>query len=103
MLCGVVLTLFGGRARFLVLVWMKTCMGGALGTQESRCSTCFVMCYMAVAISGYLDETMSCSGVGPLGSCPNVLARIACHRLAMEVDLGSGLERELRRCVRCLG
>ena len=54
-------------------------------------------------MSGCLDEATSCSGVGPCGSRGNVLARTAYHLLAMEVELGSGLDREFRECVRCSG
>ena len=92
-----------GRVRFLFLGLMKMFRGGAFGMAGSLCSKCCVVCAMAVSMSVCLDEAMSCSGVGPFDSRGNVVARTACHLLAMEVDLGSGLERELRECLRCAG
>ena len=89
--------------RFLFFGSMQTCRGVALGMAGSLCRSCCVVCAMAVTMSGCLDDAMSCSGVGPCGSRGNVVARTVCHLLAMEVDLGSGLERELRECVRCAG
>jgi hypothetical protein len=44
---------------------------------------------MMVAMSSYLDESSSCSGVGLVGRSMSDVANINCHLLAIGVACGS--------------
>jgi len=76
----------------LVHSLMLTCMGWFVGgvgfSNLSRLPTLAKL----VVMSGCLEYMRSCSGLGLLGRLLNEYASKNCHRLAMRVHRGSGLE-----------
>ena len=56
-----------------------------------------------VVMSSCLDESKSCSGVGPGGRFVSVDFSMVCHLWAMGVDRGSWVEEVCVRMFRCSG
>jgi len=56
-----------------------------------------------VVMSSCLDESRSCSGVGPVGRFMRDVASIVCHLLAIGVVRGSWVEELCVSICRCSG
>ena len=59
--------------------------------------------FKLVVMSSCLDESKSCSGVGPGGRFVSVDFSMVCHLWAMGVDLGSWVAEVCVRIFRCSG
>jgi hypothetical protein len=58
---------------------------------------------MLETMSGCLESSVSCSGVGPGGSCWKEVCNMFCHLVEIVVDWGSCLVSVLVRERRCSG
>jgi hypothetical protein len=89
--------------RFFDRFEMIMCMGGGPGVDRSLFWKDVLTCAMLKAMSGCLEFSVSCSGVGPGGSfCRKMCSRVY-HLGEMGVDWGSCLVSVLvkeRRCSR---
>ena len=89
--------------RFFDRFDIRMCMGGKRGVDRSLFWVIVVACAMLVAMSGCLEFSVSCSGVGPGGSfCRKMFSRF-CHLGEMGVDWGSCLVSVFVRERRCSG
>ncbi len=67
------------------------------------CLEAYVACAMLEAMSGCLESSVSCSGVGPGGSYWREVCKTFCHIGEIRVDCGSCLVSVLVKEWRCLG
>ncbi len=77
--------------------------GGNRGADKSLFWKFVVACAMLVAMSGCLEVSASCNGVGPEGSFCRKMCNKVCHLGEMGVDCGSCLLSVLVRERRCFG
>ncbi len=82
---------------------MSMCMGGKPGVDRNLFWKVVLACAMPVAMSGCLEFSASCSGVGPGGNCCRKICNRVCHLGDMGVDWGSCLVSVLVRERRCFG
>ena len=78
-------------------------MGGGLGVVGLDCVIRVARLSRLVAMSSCLDESKSCSGVGPGGRFVSVDSSMVCHLWAMGVDRGSWVEEVCVSIFRCSG
>ena len=78
-------------------------MGGGLGVVGLVCVMRAARLSRLVVMSSCLDESKSCSGVGPGGRFVSDDASMVCHLLAMGVVRGSWVEEVCVRIFRCSG
>ncbi len=79
------------------------CMGGKLGVDKSLFWKVVLACAMLVTMSGCLELSASCSGVGPGGSFCRKMCNRVCHMGKMGVDWGLYLVIVLVRERMCFG
>ena len=78
-------------------------MGGGLGIVVCICLIRAARLSRLVVMSSCLDESRSCSGVGPSGRFMRYVTSIVCHLLAIGVGRGSWVEEVCVKFVRCSG
>ena len=78
-------------------------MGGKRGAHWSLFWKIVVACAMLVTMSGCLEFSTSCNGVGPEGSFCRKMCNRVCHLGEMGADRGSFLLSVLVRERRCSG
>ena len=90
--------------RFFDRFDIRMCMGGGPGGGDrSLFWKIVVACVILVAMSGCLEFSASCNGVGPGGSFCRKMCNRVCHLGEMGVDWGSCLVSVLVRERRCSG
>jgi len=73
------------------------------GDDKCLCLRASFACAMLEAMSGCLESIVSCSGVGPGGSCWKEVCNMFCHLVEIGVNSGSCLVSVLVRERRCFG
>ncbi len=88
---GVVCCVSRCGLRFFDRFDISMCIGGKRGADRSLFWKIDVACAMIVAMSGCLEVSTSCNGVGPEGSFCREMCNRVCHLGGMGVDCGSCL------------